>query len=396
MSMYLGFQCCIEIDERLYFSSFRGNGLFCYNGEAVEHICSFEEEGPKLFSDATQYGDRIYFTPLTASRIYFYDLKMKRLDKIEYGHKSIADFGFSILNGNDLYMFPTYYSGILKLNLETHDIDIIDSWLNDDYERCKMSEAPYFRGDYVRNGDVVYIPFSNAHAVLEFHLGGGESNVHDVGKQDYSTIASDGSTFWMAPRTSGAIVSWNPSTCEVIEYPNFPEGFLQGGFVGSFFEDGYVWIFPETSNMVLKINAQTGEIVEEVGFSDICGHKMRGYSVWNAVFVYMKKNAERILLCSGRSSEIVFFHPNTGEVRRFRLELPDQTASLFKEEPYQWYAAFRNKKIKRLFSYENQSYDVGAYLEYVVECSEYIEEYLMEKKEENSKDFGEVIYRGVW
>ena len=107
MSMYLGFQCCIEIDERLYFSSFRGNGLFCYNGEAVEHICSFEEEGPKLFSDATQYGDRIYFTPLTASRIYFYDLKMKRLDKIEYGHKSIAAFGFSIFNGNDLYMFSS-------------------------------------------------------------------------------------------------------------------------------------------------------------------------------------------------------------------------------------------------------------------------------------------------
>ncbi len=396
MGTYLGFQCCIEIGGRLYFSSFRGNGLFCYNGKTVEHLCNFDEEGFKLFSDAKQYNNRIYFTPLRASQIHFYDLNRKEISKIEYGHKTIADFGFSILKGNSLYMFPTYYPGILKLNLDTHDIDIVDGWLNDAYERCRISEAPYFRGDYVRDGDMVYIPFSNANGVLEFHFKDERGIVHNVGKQDYSTIASDGKNFWMAPRTKGAIVSWNPVTYKIAEYQNFPEGYLQGSFVSSFFKDGYVWIFPETANMVLKVNTQTGEIVEEPRFSDICTHRARSYSVWNAAFVYMKQDAERVLLCSGRSGETVFFWPNSGEMKRFHMKLSDQDVDHYKEEPYKWYIAYRDKKLRNSFSRETSRYGIREYLGYVTECSEYIEECIKEKRNADCADIGSAIYQSLW
>ncbi len=395
MNAYLGFQCCLETSHALWFSSFRGKGLFRYDGKKVEHILDFEEEGNKLFTGILKYREKLIFTPLVSKKIYIYDVASGELKGIPYGLTGMSGFSVSVPYGQYLYMFPSYYPGILRLNVETYALETMDSWINGQLENCRISEDAYFRGDYVRDGDTLYFSLCNAHAVLEFHLDNGQSAIHNVGEKGYSTIASDGQRFWMAPRRSGAIVSWDPVTDERAEYQGYPEGYQHGGFVGSFYENGYVWMFPETANQVLKVDTETGRIEEDKSFSDICHHKWLGDSLWNAAFVYMKKDGGRVLLCTGRSSEIVAFYPAINEIKSFRLELSDEDSLHYQEAPDERYVLFRNKKIRKTFSNESDRYGITGYAEYIAECGEYIEEYIAEKRDMRDLDIGRAIYKSI-
>ena len=360
LNTYLGFQCSIKINNELWFSSFKGNGLFRYDGEHIEHMGNFEEEGAKLFSDIKRHKDKLYFVPLVSTRIYTYDLTSKKIEGIPYKHGT-GDFIFSIIYEHFLYMFPSFYHGIARQNLDTLEIEIIDDWINEEFKKYQLSEDAYFRGDYVRKENTIYVPFCNAHAVLEFHLNDGSSVIYNVGNQGNATIASDGKKFWLAPRKSGNILSWDLSTGEVLEYQNFPEGFLNGAFLGSFYKDGYIWLFPESANMVLKIDTKTGEMAEELLFSDICNYKWSAYSLYNAAFVYMKRESEKVLLCSGKSSEVVIFHNN--KIERFRLQLPNEISQYYNEEPDSRYLLFRKKRKEKSFFNEYRDYGLSEFIE---------------------------------
>ncbi len=392
MNPYLGFQCGIVIEGELWFSSFWGNGLFRYDGKTAQLVDCFSEKGAKLFSDVVKYKNKLFFVPLVANNIYIYDLLSGEMKSISYKDPKTNDFVFAILYERYIYMFPWSYSGILKLNPETFDMEVIDDWMNEDFRKCQLSNAPYFRGDYVREGDTVYIPFCNAHAVFELHMDDGSNSVHDVGFQGYATIATDGKRFWMGPRKEGGIVSWDPAAGEISEYKGIPEGFRGGTFIGSTYRDGYVWIFPESANMVLKVDVATGEITEEKIFTDICSHKWSAYSVWNASFVYMGQVKDRVLLCSGKSSEVVIFDPETKNIDRYRLRISDVAAESYYEEHNEKYIAFREKRktAKKGKSYFRECAKYG-----IEEFIEDTDKDIMQKEDENNINNGERIYQSI-
>lgn len=328
---YLGFQCCLEVGDDLWFSSFSGNGLFRMHEGKVEHILDFQEEkeSPCLFADIKSYKGKLYFIPMAATKIYVYDPASGKMEGIPYESRGTREFVFSILYEHYLYIFPELYQGILKLDMDSYEIEIYDDWICEDFRKCQLSGDAYFRGDYVRKGSTVYLPFCNAHAVLEFCLECGSSTIHNVGIQAYATIVDAGKKFWMAPRSGGNIVSWDVVKGAIEEYGDFPRGFQQGAFLGSFYWDGHIWLFPETANMVLKVNLHTGEITEDTRFSDFCNCKVSKFSVWYCPFIYLKKNESEVLLCTGKSGEVVKFYPDKNEIRRFRLKLSEEDAQYY-------------------------------------------------------------------
>lgn len=391
MKTYLGFQCSIRDGRDLWFSSFRGDGLFRYDGKRAEYVTNFGETGVKLFSAIERFNQKLYFIPLAAEKIYTYDLETKKKGNIPYENHVIGDFIFSIRYRQCIYMFPSFYQGIMKLNPDTGHTEVIRDWINKDLAKCQLSEEPYFRGDYVREGDTVYIPFCNAHAILEFHLEDGRGIIHNIGNQCYATIANDGNRFWMAPRKGGGIVSWCPDNGEVKEYKNFPTGFKHGAFIGSFYRDGYVWMFPESANMVIKVDTNTGEMVEEVLFTDICNCMWTKHSVWKSAFIYINKMEERLLLFSGKSSEMVLFYPDKNEIERFRIQLPDTAFGGYREEPDVAYLLFRKRKFKeraergKIF-YESEEHSFREYMQDVE---------LDDEKNGHKLEIGEMIYRDI-
>lgn len=394
MNEYLGFQCCLKINDALYFPSFRGNGLFRYDGEEVECIACFEEKGVKLFSGIESYGQKLFFTPFAANRIYTYDLSNKKISSICYdGHRS-GDFAFSVLYGHCIYMFPSQYPGILKLNLVTLNIEKINDWMYGDFKKYQLEDNAFFKGEYVQKDDVIYAPFLNASAVMEFNLNDGSSIVHGIGVQGYETIADDGKQFWMMSGNGTMIVCWNSCTDEIKVYEKFPENYKQGTFVGSYFGKGYVWLFPESANMVLKVDTMTGGVTEERLYSKVCKHKWLSYSLWSSSFIFVAREKEKVLLCCGKSSQVIEFDVCGNKLKCSRLHMPREISRQYHEEPDIEYVRFRKikyteRKNQRKFFFESEEYLLHEFLE-DVERDDKVEE---EPWQDLSA--GELIYKNI-
>ena len=146
---------------------------------------------------------------------------------------------------------------------------------------------------------------------------------------------------------------------------------------------------------MLKVDTHTNRITEDELFSGICGHKWVGCSLWNAAFVYMRKEGEKVLLCTGRSGEVVIFRPDTYEIESFWLRLSKEDALQYQEAPDERYILFRNKKIRGKFSHESHRYDIGGYAEYIADCGEYIEECIAESRNRTVSDIGRSIYESI-
>lgn len=368
MNNYLGFNCIIKMNEELYFSSFRGNGLFRYDGKVVECVACFEEKGIKLFSGIELYCSKLYFTPFTASKIYIYDLNDRKINSISYEGQGFEDFAFSVLYGHYIYMFPSHYPGILKLSLDTLDMEKIDDWIGEDFKRYQLEQDVFFKGEYVQRDDAVYIPFYNACAVLEFNLNDNKSIIHGVGSQGYETIADDGKAFWMMSRKDRMIVCWNPCTDKITQYSKFPMSYNWGTFVGSLSRNGYVWIFPERANMVLKVETLSGEITEEKLFSKVCKHKWISYSLWGTAFIFVARNMEQVLLCSGKSSQVIVFYVDRNQLKCSRLNLPKEIPGQYHEETDIEYIQFRKKRYverrrQEKFFFESEEYLLCEFIE---------------------------------
>lgn len=375
MENYLGFLCGIEYNGEIWFPSFWENGLFKYDGNNTKYIGEFlgeEKDSLLLFGDVKVHKDNLFFIPAGANRIAYFDMIKKRFGNISYEDKVKdrttlkARFVVSVTNNDFMYMFPAYYPGILKMNLNSKEIVIIDDWISKELEKCTISDDAYFRGDYIRQEETIYIPFCNAHAVLEFHLYDDTSIIHDVGTQSYSTIASDGEKFWMAPRAKGNIVCWNPITNEVKEYQKFPEKYRQGSFVGSCYSGDYVWMFPERANMVLKVNIHTGEIEEDKLFSDACETKFSQNSIWNTAFVCIRRLPDYVLLCTGKSSEVIEFYSDENRVVRNRLQLTGEDSKYYNPPLLNRYIEFRELKKGQLLHIEDEDYGIEELIEDIV------------------------------
>ena len=280
----------------------------------------------------------------------------------------------------------------MRLNCDTLNIQVIDNWINKDFRKYQLSEDRFFGKEYVNQDNVLYVSFCNAHAVLEFHLEDEKSILHDVGNQGYSSIVSDGRRFWMAPWRRGGIVAWDSIMDEVVEYRDFPGGFLQGSFIGSYYEEGYVWMFPESANMVLKVNTDNGEIFDEQLFSSICNFTWSKYSVWGTSFIYIGKESEWVRLCSGKSGEMILFYPKKRKMERFHLLLPDKTAKNYYEERDSRYLLFRKQRFRnqvqkgRAFV-ESKNYNFREYMEDL--------ELENEDKRRNDLGIGKTIYKNI-
>ncbi len=326
----VGFQGGVYVDSKFWFPSLVGNALLCCDDKGkVEYVGKFlnerEDSDMALYGEVLSYRDKLIFTPLRTQSIAVYDLTCKKFESIYIKKKSDAVEGMflaAVIWNDYLYLFPFYYRGILKVNLNNWDIEVIDSWIAHVDKFIISSEAPYFRSDFVQKDSFIYIAFCNAPAVLEFDLSTDKFKIYNVGNTGYSSIAFDGTNFWLAPRTMGNLVCWNLKKKKISYYGNFPAGYCHGGAVGSFCFDKYWWIFPERGNSVLKVNVHTGEIKIDILFSDICMKPYSEYSIWNSSFVYCKKMNDGVLLCSGKSSEVIYFNPTKNILKKCVLQVP--------------------------------------------------------------------------
>lgn len=219
-----------------YASDYDKNGLFEVDMKTgkCEFLDIFEEQPiqkKRLHSCAKWIEDKIYFIPDSANKIAVYNLNNRKLESISIPKPNENLYTFYKKNYNFidaleykgyLWLLPCTYPGVLKLDIQTNEIEIINGWINDiEY---------YFRAKICLQNNKIIIPNGIGNEVFIFDLETEKGKIINIGSQNNGNmcVRKIRDKYWFAPRSPGAIISWNIVTNEIKEYENYPEDFEMG------------------------------------------------------------------------------------------------------------------------------------------------------------------------
>lgn len=276
------------IDNNIAYASLRElNGLFRVNLKSnnCTYISMFpnEEAGEKrLHCSAKYYSNKIYFIPRAADYISVLDLQTEKIyqitipfpaeNKTLYYYKK-AKFAASCIYNNILWLLPATFPGILKMNMDTEEITVIDNWVYD--------KKYYFRNSMYRINDRLFFPDAYSNAVIELNMSSDRVKVNLVGENNKgcsSICSADGVNIWMSP-TYGPIIKWNYKNNTVEEYSNYPKGFRHKTFEFDFNKvysiENYIYFIQESGNMSIKFDTDKNimsEIKNDIFNNALCSN----------------------------------------------------------------------------------------------------------------------------
>ena len=237
-----------------------------------------EEDEVHSFIKILTYNDVLIFIQSTTNLLILMDrntfhkerYKIPSTNKIT--PKLSQRFANWITYKDNLYIFGFDYNGIVKFNLKTRQLEIIDDFIKD-LQVSNFNEE-FCIYDYVQVDNKLFMPMINANAVLKFDMNNDTTEVHYVGdeKQRYMSGTYDGENIWLAPRDAslGDIVRWNPKTNEIKQFKDYlDENKRNAKYIfGDIFNIGnyIVMMSLQAIDSNLKINIDTEEITS---FKDI-------------------------------------------------------------------------------------------------------------------------------
>lgn len=230
----LTFETIAIKDNIGYASDYNRNGLFkveLTTGKC-EYIKIFENEPVnryRMHCDVVWCDDKAYYIPGSGNGIDIYSAQDNIVEMIavplpEYKKYSFYNpqykFVGAVRRGDILWLIPSTYPGIIKFDMRTKNIKIIDEWIEDD--------EYMFRGGYSVENNQIIMANGKSNAVLIFDMEKEKGNIIHVGTMNNGvmSICKTKEGIWFAPRLQGAIVLWKVETGEIVEFNEFPQGFI--------------------------------------------------------------------------------------------------------------------------------------------------------------------------
>ena len=246
-----------------YASAYEMNGLYEVNISSGEctFIANFDEPITymRLHSRAVRIKDKVFFVPGSGSNLSVFDVNDKSLRAIPIPAATAEVFKFyntymkfidAIHHGNYLWLIPSTYPGILRMDLDTYEFQNFNSWIPGD--------GYMFRAKACVEGNSILIPNGKSNLVLKFNLNNQTSQLYTIGNLNKGSMCMKkiGANYYMAPRGQGAIVAWNPSLDSAKEYVEFPISFEPGSCVFSdiYTHDGKIYFTPMDANMSVVLD----------------------------------------------------------------------------------------------------------------------------------------------
>ena len=208
----------------------------------------------KIIDDTENFESYIYlfltkdvfiFVPIAQDKLIFmeretlqksiYDIPFKNHFNDTSNLKFFPLFLNGIIYDNNLYFWGAMYDGIIKFNLTDKNFSLIDDFVKNLQIKHFNEILTIFY--YTKIEDIIFLPFANSNAVLEFSLKDESTKLHYVGgnKQRYISCAFDGEYIWLIPRNilTGKIIKWNHKNNMIKQHDNYPENLYQN-FAGAF------------------------------------------------------------------------------------------------------------------------------------------------------------------
>lgn len=224
-----------------------------------------ELDKKRLYTKAVRVGGKVYFVPFRAEEIAVYDIKKDCIYKIPYENlikkekqeKSVnMRFSASVAYGKYLFILPSRYPGVLRIDTTNDSITCYDGWVN--------GEEYTFRKEVAVDEEILYLPSCINNQVLQFNMRSCIGKLITVGKNNNGcwSMCKKEEYFWFAPQNKGPVIRWNPKDGETVEYERYPVGFKGNNFLftKSYTIEKDVFLIPAYANMWIKINTKSGKM----------------------------------------------------------------------------------------------------------------------------------------
>lgn len=222
---------CVERDDNLYFFAENINALCEMELKTgkVSIIGSIPEENivsKRLCAKMISWNEELILAPMNAEKIWRFNLKdhtwkgIKRKTYNEDG--TLGEIYQAVLYNNEVFFIGCFYPAVIVLNLLDNRIEYLEEPYEFLKEEQKENEDCFFRVDYAKVKNDLYMASCVSNVVMKLDMDTHKIQMIEVGDPGnrYVGIAWDGTYFWLAPRLRTSVVRWDgESECEEVPLP---------------------------------------------------------------------------------------------------------------------------------------------------------------------------------
>lgn len=335
--------------NRLYSVLFRIN---LESGEiSVESIlpteseCDIEQYGPIEY-----YDNQLIIAPRNGKSILIYDLESKEINKVNF---DLTEFGgvsrYNLFTGihivnNIAYIVPGRYHAVIKLHLDTYQVEYLDSWYQ------KILESSIDEGKVIsvfsvlESSKVLKMADWQNSQIIEINLEDGSAQTSKV--KNYGGISSfnvQANFNLVAYKEKAKIV--NVDTQEELDL-NINGINYDGGIKAMFVWNNMVYIFPVRGNMVLSVDYEKKIQKEFISLPKEPVKGMEEAAFVNINFLCVKKiEKNKVIASSLYENKIYLIDLENGTYIFFPNSFPIETEEKIRKKITKYY--FANLEIEK-------------------------------------------------
>lgn len=213
---------CVAMDINIVYTIDLKSGdidlLYCIPEEDL--FCA------RLVGAITVCGEKTIFIPYHAKKVWIYDNMNGEWKGIQLNHESCkAKFWNVHLHEKNIYMIPSKYPAIVRMNIDTYEIDEFTDCVTPNSNR--QADYGYFFSNFVSENENLYLASCLDNHILTLHMQDMKYKWKEIGKKHnkYVGMTKAGGKIWLAPRRNTAIVEWDMEKDQTAEY-NLPCQFI--------------------------------------------------------------------------------------------------------------------------------------------------------------------------
>ena len=332
----LVFENIVYSNDYYWLTAIGYNGLFKVNIETqvAEYVGCFngEKDAGRLYIDILPFEGKLVFTPYNAETIAIFEIETNRFVHIPLeipakkmcktiNYSNVSKFAFSITYGKYIYMFPSNYPAIIKLDMENYQVKYLYEPIVQLKEWIQDKKAYLFKSGTIENG-VVRMWCTAANAFVEYDLDTDTIRECVQIKRDEKYIESvyDGENHWLIPKEQDAKVLKYNKSHELVNTIKVPSGISPKAFsyLKGICADGYLWIFPGAAEHVVRIpiSGDDVEIVESFS-SDAMEIYKKNDTDWK--FFLAKQMEDELMAFNAYSQELIFYNLKNKIVKKKQI-----------------------------------------------------------------------------
>lgn len=190
------------------------------------------------YINVTKAGNRLYLSPFSSDGIWKCDLETGCFSKSYLPKAEASGMAETFVYGRYLYMVPRLYPGIVKYDMETEEIKVLDGWVEELEARVspECKKEPYFVWAVKQEGHMLYMASGKCDIWMELDMDKDVWSLKTMGLpgRRFIHMVKDGEWVWLLPFCGDEIIRWNCATgesrivCHTVrnEVRNTPYSFL--------------------------------------------------------------------------------------------------------------------------------------------------------------------------